>query len=115
MKREVHVNGNEFTKQEFFVCSCGNWQDMVVVEYDRSDWGEKFDDEHRLDDTLYFHVQMNHFLPWYKRAWRAIMYVFARDAKWIHWSESLVTKDDAIRMREILTEYIDSPHARHSK
>ncbi len=111
MKRETHYGDDgEFTKQEFFVCSCGNWQDHIVMELDRSNWGEQFDG--MLDDSLHLHVQMNHFLPWYKRAWRALMYVFARDAKWIHWSETMIKKSDAIRMRELLTEYIESPHTR---
>ena len=111
MKRETH-HGNEFTKQEFFVCDCHNWQHNIVVEVDRMDWGEKFDDDRRLEDSLSFHVQMNHFLPWYKRAARAVLYIFAKDAKWYHWSETLVSKSDAIRMRELLTEYIESPYTR---
>lgn len=104
----------EFDKVERFECSCGNWQDFIAVTYSRMDWDEDHG-ESRLHDSLSFHVQMNHFLPWYKRAWRAILYVFAKDAKWYHWSETLVSHQDAIRMRDLLNEYIESPYKDKSK
>lgn len=111
MKIEQIDDDGEFTRQEFFICECGAWQDHVVVEYDRTNLGLKYEnDDPFFLDTLTFHVQMNHFLPWYKRLMRAALYVFAKDAKWYHWSETMITNEDAIRMREILSEFIDSPH-----
>lgn len=105
---------DEFDKVERFECSCGNWQDFIAVTYSRMDWGPNHGD-HRLTDDLSLHVQMNHFLPWYKRLVRAILYVFAKDAKWSHWSETLISHKDAIRLKKILEEYIDSPHTDKSK
>jgi hypothetical protein len=112
MKMEQNHGDGEFTRQEFFVCSCGAWQDHIVVEYDRTNlknFSEEEGEPFYLDD-LSLHVQMNHFLPWYKRLARAVLYVFAKDAKWYHWSETMLTKEDAARLRDVLTEFIESPY-----
>lgn len=113
MSDEVEVE-KEFTKHEEFKCSCGNWQDYIVAEYDRMDFGEKHGDN-RLHDSLYFYTQMNHYLPWYKRLVNAVRYVVGYESKWIHWSETLLSHKDAIRLKELLEEYIDSPHTDKSK
>jgi hypothetical protein len=89
--------------REFFVCKCGNVEDHVIFEVVRYKWN----DDEICDHDLTVHVQMNHFLPWYKRLYRAFLYVIAKNSTWYHYSETLISVEDAVRMRDILDKYIE--------
>lgn len=60
-------------------CACHDPNHMIVVEPDA---------ELR---TLYISVQLNPYLPWHKRAWLGLMYIFGvRTVHDGHWESALL-------------------------
>ncbi len=59
------------------------------------------------DDDCWVEVQLNYYLPWYKRVWNALRYIFGAQPKWGgHWDVTLLDVRKAIEVRNILSEYI---------
>ena len=61
---------DDLKKIELFECACYLPNHMFYVS--------KYDDE----DEFYFHVQLNNWLPWYKRIYYAVKYIFGGDCGW---------------------------------
>jgi hypothetical protein len=58
---------------------------------------------------LAMEVQLNQWLPWYKRIWYAIKYVFRRKTNdGGHWDTVLLNHDSILKLRELCDNAIDS-------
>lgn len=79
------------TKMEkhYFECSCSSDEHTFSFSYDPDD-GE-----------LYLSTFLNDWEPWYKRAWKAIQYVFGYKCKYGHWDCSILTKKETLRLKEL--------------
>lgn len=46
--------------------------------------------------------------PWYHRILSAIKYIFKFKSKWGHWSETVLSYDDMIELRDFLNERLNN-------
>ena len=99
----------EFTETEFYVCDCGNPEHNIISSHDRYVWGGIVDEDFSL------HVQMSHYIPWYKRILVAIRYILGMEVKNYHYAETLLSVEEAERLRDSLNKYIDSPYSMRRK
>lgn len=76
----------------YFECECGADEHTLRFILDKE------------DGILYTHIYLNHYLPWWKRAWRAIRYVFGYRCRYGHWDSWLIRAEDAPRLRALLDE-----------
>lgn len=60
-------------------------------------------------DELYVAVQLNPFLPWWKRSWAATQYIFGKRSRYSsgHWDESSISLESAKELRAFLNKYIN--------
>lgn len=89
-------------KREYFECMCGSVDHTVALC-----WIPGSGEERYYDDEVYFEMQLFREANWFKRVWNAMKYVFGRDYR-SHWGECVLTKEEAIRMRTLLTDFIES-------
>ena len=79
--------------KHYIDCLCESPDHMIRISYD--------------DDDCWVEVQLNYYLPWYKRVWNALRYIFGAQPKWGgHWDVTLLDVRKAIEVRNILSEYI---------
>ena len=74
-------------KSELFVCACSIPQHIF--------YATKYEDE----PEFYFYTRLNNWLPWYRRIYHAIKYVFGGDCEW---DEVILEEHDAQRLIEFL-------------
>lgn len=55
------------------------------------------------DDGVYINVQLNHYLPWWRRVIEAVRYVRGKDSAQCHWGETVVTEVDRAKLVEFLS------------
>ena len=80
---------NDVKKIELFECACYLPNHMFYVS--------KYDDE----DEFYVHVQLNNWLPWYKRIYYAVKYIFGGDCGW---DETILGEEGTKRLIKFLSE-----------
>lgn len=80
---------NEERKVELFNCGCNTPEHIFYVS--------KYKDE----PEFFFEVQLNNWLPWYKRIYYAIRYVFGGDCGW---DETILEPEDTKRLIKFLKE-----------
>lgn len=68
-------------------CQCGSPDHLVSFARDTEDY--------------WINVQMSPFLPWWRRAWRAVLYVLGRDGG-CHWADTLLSEAERARVAEFL-------------
>ena len=84
-------------KREHFYCDCCSIEHQVV--FSAWDWDD--------DDSMYVHVSLNKSLPWYRRVYEAVRYVFNLDECSWHFDDVVLDRNDAARMRAFLDKYIE--------
>lgn len=57
---------------EYFECECGCLMHNVRIVWFQDEWMKK----HNCEKELYIDIHLNHYLPWYKRIYHAILYIF---------------------------------------
>lgn len=69
-------------------------------------------DEHELKFTIeaeegyiYISTFLNHYRPWYKRAWVAIKYIFGYKCKYGHFDNTLLDSKGVLQLKHIISEY----------
>lgn len=86
--------------EEYFTCACGSFDHTLrfVLDLDRSD-----DKDHIALPSIFTEMQMNHYLPWYKRVWLGIKFIFGTDVRHAYscW-EINNDSDDPERLIEML-------------
>ena len=80
---------------KYVECLCESPDHVIRISYDEYDcWVE---------------VQLNFYLPWHKRVWNAIRYIFNVGPKWGgHWDATLLDSKKAREVCDILNEYIQT-------
>jgi len=83
--------------RQLIECKCSDVGHLVVLE--RTEWeGE--------EPNLYLYLQLNHYLPFYKRVWNAIKYIFGTIDHQCHWSGTLITDESAKNLQTLLEKQI---------
>lgn len=85
-------------EKKYLECNC---HDVSCVA--RFVWAIGDDDPDWQYLTLY--LQKTRWLPWYKRVWESIKYIFGGHHG--GWGEVMILEDEAHKMREIIDEYLD--------
>ena len=75
---------------EYMECKCMSPEHLVRFHLDTVDG----------DLCLDFHLDT--YLPWYKRAWRGLKYLFGYKSKYGDFDELLFKEDDLVKLQEIL-------------
>lgn len=70
-------------------CVCSTKSHMVVLEYDQ-EWG------------MCIHVQANQFQSFFKRVWVALRFVFGVRRGYSFWDNTILKKEDAVKVKEWL-------------
>lgn len=73
-----------------FECTCTTFDHNVRFEVD-NDLG-----------TISISVPLNHWLPWWKRMWLAIKYIFAKTEKYGHYDTVELNPKDYGKIRDLL-------------
>lgn len=69
-------------KAEYFECQC--YSDEHTVKF-------SLDEE---DGTIYASIFLNDWMPWYKRLWVGIKYIFGYKSKYGHWDNFEMRPED---------------------
>src|SRR2546429_459069 len=74
-----------------------------------SDFGHVF--RFILDETdgdIWLEVQLNHWRPWYKRAWLALRYLFLKEPAYAgHFDTTMLRLEDHAKIKELLDRSSD--------
>lgn len=99
-KEITEYDCDEF-RREHIECVCTSPSHIAVVELALSDRDTLEDPEIRLS------VQLSPFLPWYKRVYEALRYVFGiRRTLWGgHWDVCVLDKNSVDKLQSMVTAY----------
>ena len=92
----------ESSKKIYIQCACHSIEHLLVASIE--DFSTK---KHPKDIMFYFDIQLNHYLPWYKRVFLAIKYAFGFKSSIGHWDNIIIFPEDAVELKNLLVEYID--------
>jgi len=68
------------------------------------------------DASLSLSVQLNHFLPWYKRIWVAVQYIFGRKPGVYYDWDSVILKDEGIKViSDLVRKYKSAKNSNNSR
>ena len=86
---------------ECLACVCTSPAHIVTVELDMS--GR----EDHEDPEISLAIQLSPYLPWYKRVYQAVRYVFGvKDAMWSgHWDVCILDKRSVEKLTSMLTAW----------
>lgn len=74
-------------------CSCSSMEHNVRIILDTD------------DGSIFVNVNLNSYLPWYTRVWRAINYIFMpRKSKYGHYEEVILKPKDYNKIRNLLAK-----------
>lgn len=54
---------------------------------------------------IYVEVQLNQYLPWYKRVYRAVQYIFGYECKYGHFDTTILNNKNIPQLKDILEEF----------
>jgi len=77
---------------QYFECSCYSPEHLLKIEVE---------DCELLGENMYVYVQLNNRVPFFKRIWYAIKYIFKSDSC-CRWEETILTKQDIVRLQETI-------------
>lgn len=92
---------DDIHRSEYFACSCHNPECVIAVDLYLSPADDRFPETR----DLCFHVQLSQWLPWYKRLWHAMRYVWGSQSNKYHWAETYLKKEDVARLRSLLDQF----------
>lgn len=77
--------------QHYFDCQCSDFNHVFRFVFDEK------------DGDMWLEVQLNHWLPWHKRVWQAIRYLFAKRQAYGHFDTTMLREEDVARLQALLT------------
>ncbi len=80
----------------YFECRCGSTEHTIRFTLDKE------------DNELHTDIYLNQWRPLWKRIWVGIKYIFGYKCKYGDWDCWILNKDDAKRLRDMCSEFIDS-------
>jgi len=77
-------------EQHYVECQCSDFNHVVRFVLDEKD-GE-----------VWLEVNINPYLPWYKRVWEAVRYVLGMRAAYGHYDVTMLRDEDYVRLHALL-------------
>ena len=111
---ENNIDIDDFPKNYYFKCECGTPDHIFIVSHDMFVWRDD-PDTVEVEEDIYVHTGMNHYLPWYKRLVIAFKYILGIDNTNCIYSESYINVEDASKLIDILKTYVNSPFDKTDK
>ena len=94
---------------EYFECECYSNNHLMAVKYYKESLSDEQKEkwpEQELWEWISFHVQMSHYLPWYKRIWYGLKFMIGLQDHGCSWSETLIENiEDKERMISLLKKF----------
>lgn len=87
------------SETQYFECICRAPYHLLRIDIE--DWDDKFTPE------LIVYNQLNIYLPWYKRVYIAMKYIFGFERKNCDYTDTLLNEEKAIVLRDMLNRYLD--------
>lgn len=84
----------------FIRCDCHNPEHMLIFDLWHWDRAEP------LHSELIVSYGLDSYIPWWKRAALAFKYVVTGKTTRHWWAETVITDDDAVRLRDYLNGYL---------
>jgi hypothetical protein len=85
-------------KRRYLECNC-----LAPEHLLRFYWWEDEDRDNPEWGYLCVETNLSHYLPWYKRIWHAIKYIFGSPCGW---GETLIYKENAKELKSIIEDYL---------
>ena len=82
----------------FYECACGSDEHTIRFTLNKA------------EKEVYLSVFLNQYRPWWKRVYVAIRYIFGYKCRYGHWDNWLMDENDAVRLRDMFNDFIDSAH-----
>jgi len=92
-------------KHEIFICDCQNLSHQLILSYDEEnliETNEKYSYPEQLDVS----VRLNSFLPFFKRIWVAIKYIFQFGEEKYDYDVVCMPDEEVRRLQECLGFYL---------
>lgn len=87
------------SERKFFECICESPYHLIRIDIE--DWDEGFPPD------LIIYNQLSVYLPWYKRVYNAIRYVFGLERSNCDYTDTMINEKKAIELRDMLNRYLD--------
>ena len=79
-------------RYEYFDCQCHDFNHTIRLTLDPQ------------DGDVYLDVRLNDWMPWHRRIWNAVKYIFKYDVTDGHYDVTLLREEDHDRIRDILRQ-----------
>ena len=76
---------------EIEVCNCHNLEHHLIFHFDPDD---------NYNEFMYVNMNLNHYLPWYKRIGLAIKYIFGYKCQYGHYNEVVLDRKQVEHVRD---------------
>lgn len=87
----------EVTYSDYFPCECYSLEHLMQITI-------LFDNEFKYSN-IQFNLQLNTNLPFLRRVWASLKYIFKFSNNTYSWSETLLRKEDVSKLRVMLDIY----------
>ena len=89
------MNNLQSAYPKILLCDCHHKEHLLSVDYDKQ------------TNSVEIGLKLNQYLPWYKRIWIAIKYVFGWKATATDWDDFVLSKTAADEILYVLSDYYD--------
>ena len=88
-------------RTEYYQCKCHDVGCVVGVSTVYWEGTDKFP----TDKDMAIYIQLSPYLPFYKRVYYGLRYMFNRTPQGYHWGETLIRDEDIPRLKAQIEEY----------
>jgi hypothetical protein len=88
------MTGVNKDRNEIFICDCHSKEHMAIVSLYDWDGGPP---------DFYLEITAEHHLPWYRRIWVAVKYIFAQPS--LSWHDIILKPEDVARLASVIDDY----------
>lgn len=85
---------------EYFECSCHSPTHHFTIK-------DICDIDGKYDEGPYIQIHMANYLPWHKRLWVAVKYVFGHKSKYGEYDEIILKESDLFKLRDHINGCIE--------
>lgn len=89
-------------EKHYFECQCGDDPDTFILIFDEAHLGKDW--QSSWEPELYLTTFLRD-LPFFKRIWLAIKYIFGYKSKFGHFGETLIKYEDTNRLIGLIERY----------
>ncbi len=86
----------------YFECACGSPEDTIRFTLDKE------------LGMIYCDFYLNHYIPWYKRIWIAIKYIFKIPPHHPHFASWIMKRNDNIKLMKMCEEILNESVSRNN-